>query len=161
MIHRPARILFVFLACFAGHLARGAEGLAFARIWPQWHDAESFDRISEYFTEKENTGGRTVVRTHPDQRAGYYFLVRVDNSAAAIEGAKFVVDVIAPDSADPKTFSFPAAIPTGGGAFNLGLTGADWTNKRLRPVAWKLSLVGSDGKVLLEKQSFLWAKPTP
>jgi hypothetical protein len=26
---------------------RGAE-VEFARVWPQWRDAESFDRISEY-----------------------------------------------------------------------------------------------------------------
>jgi len=136
-----------------------AAGITFARVWPQWHDAEAFDRISEYFTGKENTGSRQVLRTHAEERAGFYFLVRVDNSGAALAGVKFVLHVITPGSTEEKTYEFPADVPAGGAAFNLGLTGADWTNKRLRPVAWKLELVGPAGTAPVEQKSFLWEKP--
>lgn len=138
--------------------ARAAD-VAFIRVWPQWRTAESFERISEYFGGGENTGRQTVRRTHADARAGYYFLVRL-NDASALAGAKFVLDVIRPDSPEPKTFVFPAEAHTGGSVFLLGLTGADWPGgEQAHSVAWKLTLLAWDDRMLAEQKSFLWEKP--
>jgi hypothetical protein len=138
--------------------ARAAE-VEFVRVWPQWRDAESFDRIGEYFGGSENTAKTIILRTHADVRAGYYFLVRVQN-AAALAGARFVLQIIRPDAPEPKTFSFPAAVRAGGAVFELGLTGADWPGgKAAHPVAWKLALLAADGRELAAQKSFLWEKP--
>lgn len=154
---RTALPLVVLLLLAVG-AARAADA-EFVRVWPSWRSAESFERIGEYFGRGEVPAGQIVARTGPGTRAGYYFLVRVRNPAA-LAGARFVVDVIRPDSPDAKTFSFPAAMPAGETVFQLGLTGADWPGgEKAQPVAWRLALVAADGRPLAEQKSFLWEKP--
>jgi hypothetical protein len=150
---------FVWFACFAGlSVSHGAE-VEFLRVWPAWHPAASFDRISEYFGGGENSGRQTVLRTQSGERAGYYFLARV-KSAAAIPGAKFEVTVIRPDSPEPKTYSFSAPVAPKESVFQFGLTGTDWPGAELaNPVAWKIALLDGSGQVLAERKSFLWEKP--
>lgn len=150
--------LVLLLSALASVSARAAD-VAFVRVWPAWRDAESFERISEYFGGGENTGREVVLRTQADERAGYYFLVRVKATAAAPQ-ARFELSVIRPDTPDPKVHSFPVALPPKETVFQLGLTGADWPQgKKANPVAWKLALIGGDGRVLAEHKSFLWEKP--
>src|SRR6185369_8775510 len=84
---RPFLVLALFLGTLAG--ARAADP-AITRVWAEWRSAESFDRISEYFGHGENTGGRHIVRTHADTRAGFYFLVDLVR-APALTDAKFEV----------------------------------------------------------------------
>ena len=125
-----------------------AAEVAFLRVWPGWKSEEVFDRIGEYFGRGENSGRETILRTQPTPRAGYYFLVRV-KSDAAIAGAKFQLHVIRPDHPEPKLFTFAATIPPKETVFQLGLTGSDWPGgETTHPVAWKLALVGSDGRTL-------------
>lgn len=128
------------------------------RVFTGWREAASFKRISEYFDDKENTGGETVLRTHPDQRAGYYFLVRVDNPGAALD-AKFVLHVILPSTSTPHTYTFNARLPTGRTVLDLGLTGPDWPDRKLNAVAWQLEVRDPDDKVLSSEKSYLWEKP--
>ena len=158
---RSARRRFfsvVCFACFVVSTPRAAEA-EFVRVWPQWRDADAFDRIGEYFGGKESTEKEIVLRTHAEPREGYYFLVRVKN-AAALAGAKFELQVIRPDAPEPKTFSFAVDVRAGGAVFELGLTGADWPKgKDAHPVAWKLALLAADGRVLADQKSFLWEKP--
>lgn len=138
--------------------AQAAE-VELVRVWPGWRDAESFERISEYFTGEENTGREVVLRTHPDQRAGFYFLARVANKGDLLSGATFVLRVIAPSQPEPKVTSFPVDIPRKSKVFQLGLTGPDWPNRDVHPVAWKLELRSATDEVLASSQSFLWEKP--
>ena len=136
-----------------------ADEVNFVRVWPKWRDAQSFERISEYFTGKENTGSQVVLRSQPATHAGYYFLARVTNSGPALASAKVVVSVIKPDVAQPKVYSFPVALPAGDTVFDVGLTGADWAGPKINPVAWKIEVVTTDGRLLGVKKSFLWEKP--
>jgi hypothetical protein len=153
------RLLFLFgWSCAMATFARAAD-VEFVRVWPSWRDAESFERIGEYFGGKEDTGRETVVRTQPTERAGYYFLVRV-KGASASPAAKFELSVIRPDTPDPKVYTFPVTLTAKESLFQLGLTGADWPQgKKANPVAWKLALLAGDGRVLAEHKSFLWEKP--
>lgn len=131
----------------------------FVRVWPAYRDAESFERIGEYFGRPEKSGHDVVVRTQPATRDGYYFLVRVKSTEAAA-GARFELSVIRPDNPEPQTFTFPAALAGKETVFHLGLTGADWPGgKQANPVAWKLTLRAADNRVLAEHKSFLWEKP--
>ena len=149
---------FVLFVSFVVSFARATE-VEFVRVWPEWREAESFERISEYFGGGENTGGHLILRTHADARAGYYFVVRLAR-AASLEGAKFEVSVIRPDTTEPKTFALPVAAPRKDDVVELGLTGADWPGgKNAHPVAWKLTLRAADGRVLAEQKSFLWENP--
>jgi hypothetical protein len=129
------------------------------RVWPAWRDAQSFERISEYFTGRENTGRRIVVRTHAENHSGYYFLTRAANHGPAVSGAKFVLQIVSPHVAAPKSYSFPVDVPAGTQVYELGLTGHDWPEKKDHPVAWKLELIDASGRVIVSKESFLWEKP--
>jgi hypothetical protein len=136
-----------------------ADNVSFVRVWPGWRDAEIYMRISEYFTNRINMGGHIILRTHAKPRSGFYFLVRVKTDRPLISGAKFVVSVIVPASPLPETFVFPTDVPAGGKVYELGLTGGDWPGKQIHPVAWKLDLIGADGRLLATQSSFLWSKP--
>jgi len=157
------RFLFVwfFFAAFAGPSATSAAAeVELIRVWPAWRTAESFDRISEYFTDEENPGRHPILRTQPAARAGYYFLIRA-KAAAAHPDAKFVLQIITPASPDPTTHTFPAALTPGQTVCELGLTGTDWPDRKQHPVAWRLALVAADGTELAKRESFLWATPAP
>ena len=143
----------------AGLVSIQAAEVEFVRVWTGWRDAASFERISEYFTGEENTGREIVLRTHPEQREGFYFLVRVANPGDLLTGTKFVLQVIAPSAPEPKTTIFPSNVPNRSKVFLLGLTGPDWPGADVHPVAWKLELRTADDQVLATAQSFLWEKP--
>ncbi len=144
--------LFIFTALVA---SATASEVTIARVFSGWRDAESFKRISEYFTGKENTGGDNVLRTHPDHRAGFYFLVRATNPGAPAS-IKISVDVITPTDNKPKTYSFSADLKTGANVLNIGLTANDWPDAKANPVAWKIELIAADGHVLTGEKSYLW-----
>ena len=135
-----------------------ADNLTIVRVYTGWRDAASFKYISEYFDGRENTHGETVLRTHPDQRAGYYFLVRATNPGAPV-GVKIILQLIMPTGTKSRTQTFATDLRSGETVLQLGLTGLDWPDKKINPVAWKLDLVAFDGRVLATKNSYLWERP--
>lgn len=149
------RLLALFLAC---SLSASAADVSLVRVFTGWRDAASFKRISEYFTGRENTAGETVLRTQPAARSGYYFLVRTDNDRAPF-AATLAIQVVLPNSPEPRLFKFPVDLPAGNAVYNLGLTGTDWPDREVDAVAWKLELLGSGGEVLAARTSYLWEKP--
>jgi hypothetical protein len=151
-------LLGLFFLSAVAALSRAADA-QFVRVWPGWREAESFDRIGEYLGQGEQTGRQVVIRSHPESRAGYYFLTRIKHSAD-LTGAKFILQVIRPDKPDTLTFSFPVPPVSGSETvFDLGLTGPDWpAAKKAHPVAWRLQLVSASGTPLGEQKSFLWEK---
>ena len=153
-------VSFMFFVCLVVPALVRAADVELVRIWPAWRTADSFDRISEYFDGQENTGRHTVLRTQPDTRAGYYFLVRTKTTLKAAD-ARFVLQIIKPDSPQAKTYTFPVVLTGREIVFNLGLTGTDWPDRKTHAVAWRLALVSGKGDELASSQSFLWAKPAP
>jgi hypothetical protein len=150
------RIVFVLAFC-ATALRAGAE-VEVVRVFTGWRDASSFKRISEYFTGRENTGNQVVLRSTPEERGGYYFLIRLRNTGAPIDG-KFVFQVIGSTSTRPREFAFATRIPSGSTVFNLGLTGPHWAGKETNAIAWKLEIVDASGRIVATDQSYLWEKP--
>jgi len=156
---------FALGACAHGG-ASGAKkeyGATIVRVWPDYRTAESFDRISEYFTGKENTGGEIVLRTHPEARAGFYFFMRLkEPDDVTIADAQVEISVITPASPEAKTFLLrvPVVLRKGTVVLNPGLTGPDWpwTDANTRPVAWRVRLLDASGAVLASEQSYLWSK---
>lgn len=141
-------------------VALAKEGdLTIVRVYTGWRTAASFKRISEYLDGKENTGGEAVLRTHPDQRGGFYFLVRTTNPGPS-RPVKASLEIITTANAKPVSYTFPAELKSGDTVFHLGLTGADWPDPKINPVAWKLDLLDADGRVLASEKSYLWEKPT-
>jgi hypothetical protein len=150
-------VVSVSLALPARARAKESE-LTIAHVFTGWRDAASFKRISEYFNGRENTGGQLVIRTHPGQRAGYYFLMRTANPGAAIP-VKIELELISATGPKSRSFAFAADLNSGDTVLNLGLTGDDWPDPKANPVAWKIDLVAADGRVLATEKSYLWEKP--
>lgn len=160
VLRRPS-IFFLLAGFFAvlPLLALAKDGdLKIVRVFTGWRDAASFKRISEYFDGQEHSGSEVVLRTNAGDRGGYYFLTRISNPGAPVE-AKLVLQIVLPGNAAPRSFTFPTSLSGGSTVFNLGLTGADWPDKRLHPVAWKLDVITSDGQTLTTEKSYLWEKP--
>lgn len=160
MNFRPLLILFAALTTAAlPSVASAKEGnLTIVRVFTGWRDAASFKHISEYFTGKESTHGETMLRTQPDQRGGYYFLVRTANPGAPV-AVKVNILLSMPGEPKPRTHTFAAELPAGKAVLNLGLTGADWPDAKTNPVAWKLDVLAADGRMLASEKSYLWEKP--
>jgi hypothetical protein len=152
---RVPALLLLFVALVG---SAAAADVRITRAFTGWRDAASFKRISEYFDGKENTGGQTLLRSHADQRGGYYFLVRAQNAGAARPATLFL-QVITPTDSKTKTYTFRSELKAGDTVFNVGLTGDDWADPKANPVAWKIDLLGADGKVLATEKSYLWEKP--
>lgn len=138
--NKPCRRLRLLAAAFAlASIAVGtasAGDVSFVRVWPGWRTTESFMHISEYFGGPEIPGGRIILRTHPMERTGCYFLARVRNKGGPEAGAEFLLRVITPGSPEAREFSFTAGVPSGEPVYEIGLTGADWPSRRIHPVAW-------------------------
>jgi hypothetical protein len=152
------RILALALA-FAAAAATSAAEVKIVRVYTGWREAASFKRISEYFSGRENTGGEIVVRSRPEERGGYYFLVRTANAGAA-RPVRFLLHVVTPDATQPRLFRFSSTLPAGQAVHQLGLTGTDWPDRTVDAMAWKLEIADAAGTELLaEAKSYLWEKP--
>ena len=138
--------------------AYAATPLTINHVYTGWRNGASFKRISEYFTGQENTRGEAMLRTHPEQRTGFYFLVRTSNPGAA-RSIKATLHVITSANARATDYHFATELKAGTTVFNLGLTGTDWTDPKANPVAWKLDLTDNDGQPLASETSYLWEKP--
>ncbi len=155
-MRRPLTAFVCFVSFVVSH---AIADVSFVRVWPNWVEADAFETISEYFTGREHTGGRIIQRSQPDTRAGFYFLTRVANTGSEIPNAKFALHVILPGNPEPKTFTFPLSLPSRSTIVQLGLTGSDWPDREVHPVAWKLDLLSATDELLATEQSFLWSKP--
>lgn len=154
------RALLTVFFCLAAATLCTAADLTFERVWPSYRPAESFEHITEYFGKNEDPVAEHILRSQPNTRAGYYFLVRLKNETADIPAARFELQIITPFSADPKTYTFDGPIPKGSTAFNLGLTGPDWPGTpKATAVAWQIRLLTATGTELAKTQSYLWAMP--
>lgn len=138
-----------------------AADLTAVRIWPGYRTAESFERISEFFDGKENSGGQTLLRSQPATREGFYFLTRIKNSGPVLENVRVELNIITPASSQPRQIAtFPTTrVPAGSHVFQIGLTGTDWPDANTNPVAWQLRLLNTEGQELLREESFLWSLP--
>lgn len=157
----PRRLvpLLVALLCSVPALSVAAENsLQVVRVFTGWREAASFKRIGEYFDGRERTGGEVILRSQPAERGGYYFLIRLANPGAATP-ATLQLEVVRPGTPKPQVFSFPTSVPVGSTVFNVGLTGADWPDHEINPVAWRLQVLAADGQVLATSQSYVWEKP--
>lgn len=155
------RFLLVALIALISSASAFAADVKLIRVWPGYRTADSFMRISEYFTGQENPGRKQILlRSHPEERGGFYFLTRVANHGAALDGARIDLHVITPQSPKAATLTFKTTVPKGENVFQVGLTGADWPGGEAEhPVAWRLVVLGADGQELASEQSFLWSKP--
>ncbi len=156
------RILaFILLLSILSPL-QAEEPLTITRVWSGYREAKSFKRISEYFSGKENTGGQLIVRSQPENRAGFYFTIRAQASnTSSFPLSKVRLEVITPETPTAKTFDFTVPpIDKTNALLLLGLTGSDWPKPEDHPVAWKFSFFNTKEEIIAEEKSYLWELPS-
>ncbi len=123
--------------------------------------AEDFTRISEYFTDRENTGDNCVCRTDPEVREGLYLVLGLEPGERIPAGSTAILRYFRPDKVGEQKaeFTLPEFTSTVSGEILLGLTGDAWQAKKknARPSAWQLSVTSPSGELLVYRQSYLWS----
>ena len=116
-------------------------------------------RASDVLGAKEDHGADVVFRTDPAAREGHYFYVKLADAPPA--DARLVLQVVRMENAVAERYEFPARFRPGFpfGEYVIGLTGKQAGDAKWRPLAWRVTVVDAQGKVLAAKHSFLWGTP--
>ena len=116
-------------------------------------------RASDVLGAKEDHGADVVFRTDPAAREGHYFYVKLADAPPA--DARLVLQVVRTENAVAERYEFPARFRPGFpfGEYVIGLTGKQAGDAKWRPLAWRVTVVDAQGKVLAAKHSFLWGTP--
>lgn len=116
-----------------------------------------WQRISEFFLNKENTGRRCVLRTDPSKRTGTYFVVTTSKPITLLpQGSKIKIEIIKDNSFKPTTFEFqiPDERPSFTSELYCGIT-----NENIKPnriMCWKISIIDQNGACLMSRESYMW-----
>lgn len=127
-------------------------------VLPRFLNDAQTRSIYEVFTGDEINYGKLTMRTNPEKRAGMYFFVMFGYEPDDIALA-CTFELSVDSTADSKTRTYKFTVPETYSVTRevvLGLTGADWPNPKAKVNAWKLVLKSPSGKVLAQKQSWLW-----
>ncbi len=126
---------------------------------PRYISDQETRTIWEVFTGEEMNYGHITLRTQPNKRAGMYFFVMFGFEADEISLASEIkISVSTTDNPQMRTFSF--VIPQTQSVLRelrLGITGKDWQNPQAKVNAWKIEVKSPAGKILTQKQSWLWS----
>jgi len=134
------------------------DGIEYVRT--TWKPARDFKHIGEYFADGEITGGDLILRTDPKARDGMYFQIGLPARARRLDtGSRITLEYL--DSAGGgkkrRVFAAPAFANNPFQEILLGLTGADWPDKPRKLLAWRVTIADPSGKVVAQRQSFLWS----
>lgn len=127
-------------------------------VLPRFLNDAQTRSIYEVFTGDEINYGKLTLRTNPEKRAGMYFFVMFGYEPDDIALA-CTFELSVDSTADSKTRTYKFTVPETHSVTRevvLALTGADWPNPKAKVNAWKLVLKSPSGKVLAQKQSWLW-----
>jgi len=116
-------------------------------------------RASDVLGAKEDHGADVVLRTDPAARGGYYYYVKLADAPPA--EARLILQVVRTEKTVAERYEFPVRLRPGFpfGEYVIGLTGKQAGEPGWRPLAWRVSVVDAQGKVLAAKHSFLWGTP--
>ncbi|MGN0834779.1 MAG: hypothetical protein ACI4QA_02995 [Candidatus Spyradosoma sp.] len=141
-----------------------AEGSAFGVEYATfyWKTEKDFKRISEFFTDEENTGSDVVVRSDPETRTGLYLIVNLECGSLVPAGSVAELRYFHPvrTGEQIQRWTLPEFLAAPHRELRLGLTGTAWDKSlsRKKPSAWKLTVVSPSGETLVLRRSFLWSE---
>ena len=134
----------------------GASSQAAEIIFSDRRDEDSFKRISEHLSGKENPGRYAIARTDPSQRNGYYVALKLDVKDQPKSAASIRIHFVRPGSQDIETQTI-AIEPIKKKRALVGLTDGIWGTSDTIPTAWKIEILDTNGTTLSSSQSFLWS----
>lgn len=156
------KIIFILLSfIFGGILSLLSASPLIKGVSYEYLNEKDFERISEYFSGKENDGRRTVLRTDPNLRTGGYFEVELGR-AVLKEEKDLVIRLFYVKEGDPCEHKVEFDLPKCSvrqrwimlGLTDLGAIGCD-----ILPLAWSIEVVGRDsGSILGKRDSYVWSQ---
>lgn len=159
---RAAVLLALLLAGCESLPSQPDEKPGIFRVYERHRSRDQIERVSETFVSAEPESGSDVpLLSHPGSRVGYEFAVTLDHSLDLPAGASFRLECVVREGQPPLVRDFPILHQPGWffGEYLLRLTGPDDPGPKVRPVAWRLSVLGPDGALLAARRSFLWGAP--
>lgn len=151
---RPAIPFLMLLSAFLP-----VHGLTIETAYTRYYDEGGIRPIGQYFgASLTGQGFRTVVPSQPEDPAGQYFIIRLKGpKSTPPASARMTLFTTENKQASTRTWELPGT-PLENWLY-LGLSGADWPDDDIRPLAWHIELLAADGTVLTEWKSFLWELP--
>lgn len=156
-----ARSKTVFFALLAVLTAGCLHGISIESVRQKNYSESQLTTLSEYLGGKEHYGRRTYLRTDWSRKPGLYIIADLDEKLSTLPLDTIVLlDIVRGSDGHYKSFSFPLSEAKGrmGKALYLGITNPEDAKEKL--LAWKLSFLDSNGALVAEKHSFLWAMPS-
>ena len=149
------RIIALLLCMPLGQLM----GVSIESAYTRYYEAGEIRPIRQYFgASLKWQGFRTVIASQPDKPAGQYFIAKLDN--LELQGASSARLTIYPSKGkDSLEFTLSLAGESLRKWLYLGLTGTDWPDPDIQPMAWRIELLGPGNTVMAEWKSFLWEMP--
>jgi len=121
-------------------------------------ETKQFQFISEFFLGHEVQGNRTILRTQDDSRQGLYFTLKLTKAFLGQSNLQAILEVIPADDKETASYSFDLSSEKIKKNLYLGLTGADWVDPSVQPMAWRVRIL-SGKQEITSWQSFLWEMP--
>lgn len=149
---------FFFVGCALLPKKEQERPIVIKEIKPRYMDEQQFMRASEYWTGKEDTGRRIIIRTDSAERSGYYFTLILSEKARELpRGTTILGEFYTSKSFDVQTheFSLPRKLPKTKEIF-IGLTGEDAPADQKVPGAWRFTIKTAGGDIIAQEQSYLW-----
>ncbi len=115
--------------------------------------------VGEALTGKEHTYGHLTLRTQADSREGIYCFIMIDWGPKEILMAS-QIELYVDSNKRSKVRKYTFIIPETESVLReikLGITGTDWTGSKEKVNAWKVIIKSPTGKVITQKQSWLWS----
>lgn len=154
-------IVLCFFTLFVGCQHIQKKKFSIDTLSATYRTEDSFKGIVEAFSKKESKGGRCILRTDKEQRAGFYFTVKFNHSLSLIPShSKVRVSFITQHA--PQEVSFVWEIPEVSHSLILqnelilGITDQVQFSSSTKLIAWQVELLDSQGVVLATQKSFAW-----
>lgn len=145
-------ILLSIFALFLSSLLCNAADV----VYSQFRDADSFKRISEHMSGKENPGRYAIARSHPENRDGHYIALKINASDQPKQWNLVRIQVVRPGGQEVFRYELPISV-MGKSRALIGLTDPYWSDGERVPLAWKADMLDSQGNTVSSAQSFLWS----
>jgi hypothetical protein len=143
-------IHFLICAALATTMAHSAEIL-----YSDYREDDSFKRISEHLSGKENKGRYQIFRTDSESRDGYYVALKLDRQDGGERVESIRIQYVESGTLEIEVREL-AAEPIRKERILVGLTHGTWSTTNKTPTAWKLEFLDESGTALFAFQSFLW-----
>ena len=153
-MHRITLALALFILPWI-HLS----GITIKTAYTRYYEDGDIRPIGQYFGGSLKWQGfRTVIASDPATPAGQYFIAKINNSDS-VQPTKARMTLYLSNSKNSSTYTWNLTGESVKGWLYLGLTGKDWPSEQVKPLAWKIELLGADDSLMVEWKSFLWEMP--